>query len=288
VDRSKWKTAGGFRYPARRTDAERLGHPAKPTPFRIEELGLPWVDSAELTVIAEAEHRRKGEPGEGSLHSQRYVAAADPFPLQAGVFGFTDADSKPVPLSQFFGSVHLPPGGVEAEETARRVEAAEAWRKKVVVEDPAFHRHHSKDASKMGRVGSMLSGPPRKEGLRAVLGATLPSGKPVPLEPAPVSMHMAEPFSDTTTLAYVQANTVFRKAEPDTWLLRTTEGKPQDFASHPLLPERLTRSHVYKPLQAAGMRVSAEVGGVPTVRSLRDGINTDALAGEGTRRGGAS
>lgn len=279
VDRSRWKTASGFNYPARTTAAEAAAHPGKPSDFRIEELSSPWVDAAEERVIAEAALRRRGEPGgEGNPHASRFVAAPDPAPLEAGVFGFTDpATGARRPTSDFFASVHLPPGGVEEEAAARAAAAKAEWEAKVKVADTAFHAHHSGDSWRASRYSGLLADPPRAPGLVAVHAATLPSGKPVPLDTPPVSLHAMDPYKDEKSLATVLALGP-RRSPPrkEEFIGRPgRDGQPADFSLHSLVPDRVRQSHLHKPLQAAGLRASALPGSAPALLTLRHGINTD-------------
>jgi hypothetical protein len=274
-DLSKWKTAQGFVYPPKKSPEQTRQPAVGVTPFRIEECSMPFIEPAEVKALAQAEERRKGDPAYTGKPAYYRGDVANPHPIKDGVFGFADKKGDPLPLKEFYSSVHLPPGGQDEELAKKKQAEYEAWKAKVLVDDIAFKPYKSSDASRIGRLGSMLEGTlpgespkPKKLGLKVVHGATLAgSGKPVPLEPAPVSLHVTEPYEDKTNFANTQ--------RPETFKFRDSAiGKPgQDFDLHAsLMPPRVKASALYSPLRAAGLSNLAEVGKSPYLKHHKEGI----------------
>jgi hypothetical protein len=278
ASRRKWMTQRGFQYPAVRSMEERLAHPRRLTEARAAELAHPWPDPHDAAAVERADARRAATlPG-----ASPFRADPDPHALPGGVFGYVDAVGHAVPAGDFYKSVHLPPGGVEDELRARKEAEAAEWRRRLVVDDPVVHCGTSRDASKAGRLASLLHDPPTKPALVAVHTARLPSGKPAPLEPAPVSMALGTPWQDPHSRA-AQAIAGRTLASPAAFSCRTAAGLPLDFKSQ-VLPAAFNGTRVHNPIRAAAFSALAEPGSATVPATWLRGINTDAAA---ARSGGA-
>ena len=128
----------------------------------------------------------------------------------------------------FFNSVHLNGEEQAAEEEALRKKAEDEWRSKIVVDSLDFlvGGFVQRDVpDQLDRVSDILSGPALKTSLKIVRNARLPSGKKVPLRPAPYSIFSSGKFEDPKDFTED-----LRPNDPTTYLTKSkVTGVGEDF-----------------------------------------------------------
>ncbi|CAK9115561.1 Uncharacterized protein FLJ43738 [Durusdinium trenchii] len=173
--RERFISKRGFVYPAPRDSAESRKGKIVISEARAEELRHPW-EEPNRPRRDRAEHG----PDFDCIPTNDYV-----------LFGGYHRDGSRNP--DFFRSVHLAGSGSDAEAQAAKQLAEKEWRDKVIVDSLSFQAHQgikTDKPSQLDKLQDILRHKPRKKGFRVVRNARLPSGKPVPLRPAPVSIHL--------------------------------------------------------------------------------------------------
>ena len=141
------------------------------------------------------------------------------------IFGGYNEDGTKNPA--FFTSVHL--GGDEQAALEKELirKAKEEWESKVIVDRVDFVAHQTTrvSSSVLDKKKDILDGKPKKRGLRIVRNATLPSGKRVPLRPAPAAtIFMEDEYEDP-----VDFTTTLKPNDATTFLGTDKAGKPVGF-----------------------------------------------------------
>ena len=178
ASRRKWTTQRGFVYPAPRSAQEFIRHPHAPSAQRVEELKEPWIEN-------------QGQPSATSENETLLDKPKfDSIPSHGIVFGGTNGDGSVNEM--YFKSVHLCGDGMEKEMEEIKIAEAAAWMNKVVVDKSQmqFRAHHVRGPDKVSAINrrkDWIHGPVLSKPLRIVRNSTLPSGKRVPLQPAPTS-----------------------------------------------------------------------------------------------------
>ena len=205
-------TKGGFTYPAPRKPESYAVHPSKPSESRIDILGEEWVenemhpeDVKRTFEFKEGQKDFNTVPSNGKMIFGGFEAPSFERNCDTTLIG--DSGTLPrgkiieVKNNDFFSSVFG--GGTEEglfeEQQAEAKRAEEEWNAKVCVDSLDFlvGGFVQKDRpDQLDRVSDILHGPALKKSLLIVRNARLPSGKRVPLRPAPYSMFSQEEFSD--------------------------------------------------------------------------------------------
>ena len=239
--KARWKTKRGFVYPAPKKTSEFYVHPNKPSDSRIDILKEPWVENemhpkpqGRSVVLPEGQPDFDCIPAQGKalfggLYAPKFERPYDNNNLGSETRlprGRMTLGKNPA----FYKSVHLSgAAGAKEEEEDRKAEA-ELWKSKVVVDSLDFKvggfttRDKPMQSSK---TDDILKGPVLNKAMRIVRNARLPSGKKVPLRPAPFSMFCREEYDDPKDFT-----ADLRKDEPSTYLATSSSGAPLDFVTH--------------------------------------------------------
>ena len=200
--RSRWKTKKGFVYPAPRKATEYAVHPQKPSQSRIEILTEEWIENELHPENVKREVKLKdGQPDFNTVPSNgKMIFGGLEAPKFTREFASENiGSSTKLPRGkiinetnpEFFNSVHLCGEGLFVEEQEEKRKAEEEWKSKVCVDSldflvGGFVQQDKTDP--VDRVKDILDGPALKKSLKIVRNAKLPSGKKIPLRPAPFSM----------------------------------------------------------------------------------------------------
>lgn len=238
ASRAKWKTPSGFVYPAPRTREELIAHPQKPDATRIDDLREPW----EEPVVTKPPERFVPKPGQkpfDTVPSNMPVFGGYKPPRFAKEYSRDDiGNPRRLPRGRmvlekstdFFNSVHLVGTELAQEQQEALQRDRELWKSKVVVDSLSFRvdGFQNRDRTlQLDRTADILHDPPMTRALKKVRNARLPSGKRVPLEPAPLGVLSAEPFVESTHLA-----NSLRPTHPSRFTVTTTDGQPKDFVRY--------------------------------------------------------
>lgn len=182
--RSKWTTSRGFVYPAPRHPTEYNKHRDAPSAARCEELRHPFVDN-----VNHPKPMSRDSQSDSDASSRQFST----LPSKDMIFGGTNGDGSV--NVEYFSSVHLCGEGLRREMEEARRQEREDWEKKLVVDKAQlkFLAHGNSCSepgkpSQLDKIADILDGSARSKPLRIVKNATLPSGKRVPLEAAPVTI----------------------------------------------------------------------------------------------------
>ncbi|GMH93870.1 hypothetical protein TL16_g12744 [Triparma laevis f. inornata] len=238
-NKAKWKTKGGFCYPAPRKASEYAIHPDKPSQSRIDILSEEWTENEMHPENVKREIKLKpGQPdfntvpsnGKmifGGFEAPKYTRDYESRNIGSSVTlprGKEINDMNPA----FFNSVHLNGEAQAAEEEALRKKAEDEWRSKIVVDSLDFlvGGFVQKDVpDQLDRVSDILDGKALKKSLLIVRNARLPSGKKVPLRPPPYSIFSGEMYEDPKDFTED-----LRPNDPTTYLTKNeTTGVGEDF-----------------------------------------------------------
>jgi hypothetical protein len=216
IEESKahWRTTRGFVFPAPKTREDFIRHPKKPSSSRIDMLGEEWVENE-----VKGPSKRTGEgPLEGMEDFRLFIKPEEDFG------GYEEPefehDLDPMKLSQreelprgamtlrrnkdFWSSVHITGDGAFEEEQERKRKEREDWEGKVVVDNLSFlvDGFSNKQKPLQGdRIKDILHDPPQKLSLKMVRNAKLPSGKRVPLRPAPFTAINVGEYQESSSFA---------------------------------------------------------------------------------------
>lgn len=223
-DRKKWTTQRGFIYPAPRQPAEYYKHANAPSEARCEDLRQPFVDNVNHPKPVS---RDSGEPG------SRKGPEFSTLPSKDMIFGGTNGDGSVNP--DYFRSVHLCGEGLRLEmEEALKKEQGE-WERRLVVDKKQlkFLAHGNicslprEKPSQLDKISDILKGPAQSKPIRIVKNATLPSGKRVPLEKAPVTIHNQEEYAGCVAATFAST---LRPSDSNQFVATdATSGQPKDF-----------------------------------------------------------
>lgn len=240
ADRKKWTTQRGFVYPAPRQPDEYYRHKDAPSGARCEDLRAPFVDNVNhpKPVSREAPTDNNGSRRGSSLPEFSTLPSKDM------VFGGTNGDGTV--NREFFRSVHLCGDGLRQEqEEALKRELAD-WERRLVVDKKQikFLAHGNimglprKKPAQLDKITDILAGPVRSKPIRMVKNATLPSGKRVPLEAPPVTIHNQQEYAGCVAEQFA---TMLRETDASQFAGGTHEktGKPKDFV-FPSMTQELT------------------------------------------------
>uniref|UniRef100_K3WSZ6 Uncharacterized protein n=1 Tax=Globisporangium ultimum (strain ATCC 200006 / CBS 805.95 / DAOM BR144) TaxID=431595 RepID=K3WSZ6_GLOUD len=226
-DRSKWTTKRGFVYPCPRQPQEYYVHKDAPSKARCEDLRTPFVDNVNHPKPVSRESANNNNNGTKSEFST--------LPSKDMVFGGTNGDGSV--NNEYFRSVHLCGDGLRREqEEALKCEQDE-WERRLVVDKKQikFLAHgnimgipSSRPLSQLDKITDILDGVPRSKPIRIVKNATLPSGKRVPLDTAPVTIHDQQPYAGDVATQFastLRATDAMQFAAP----MDPHTHKPKDF-----------------------------------------------------------
>lgn len=221
--RSKWTTSRGFVYPAPRDPSEFNKHRDAPSAARCEELRQPFVDNVNHP-------KPVSRGGDGGLNAKSSKFST--LPSKDMIFGGTNGDGSV--NHEYFRSVHLCGEGLRREmEEARRNEREE-WERKLIVDKSQLkflaHGNSCSEPTKstqLDKVADILDGPAISKPLRIVKNASLPSGKQVPLQTAPVTILNQDEYIGCVAATF--ASTLRPKDTSEFVSHDERTGQPRDF-----------------------------------------------------------
>lgn len=221
--RKKWTSQRGFVYPAPRQPSEYSKHPNAPSEARREELRQPFVDNVNHPKPVS---RDSGELG-------RKGPEFSTLPSKDMIFGGTNGDGTV--NSDYFRSVHLCGEGLRREMEDALKKEQEDWERRLVVDKKQlkFIAHGNicsqprEKPSQLDKISDILKGSARSKPIRIVKNATLPSGKRVPLEKAPVTIHNQEEYVGCVAATF--ANTLRPTDSNQFVAANEMSGNPKDF-----------------------------------------------------------
>lgn len=242
ASRKQWTTQRGFVYPLPRQPSEYYKHKDAPSLARCEDLREPFVDNVNHPQPVS---RGSDDPNSSSRRCSGALPAFSTLPSKDMVFGGTNADGSV--NAEYFRSVHLCGEGLRQEQDeALKRELAE-WERRLVVDKAQlkFLAHGNitsvprKKPTQLDKITDLLQGPVRSKPLRIVKNATLPSGKRVPLEAPPVTIHNQQEYAGSVATQFASTLRVTDAAQ-FTGPTSAVTGKPQDFVfpsmTHALTP----------------------------------------------------
>ena len=237
-NRSRWKTKRGFKYPAPRKASEYAVHPDKPSQSRIEILHEEWVENELHPENVKREIQLKlGQPDFDTVPSNgKMIFGGFEAPKYSRDYASSNiGSSTQLPRGKktetrnpgFFNSVHL--NGEEQADAERRIKEKEEqeWKDKIVVDSLDFLVGgfvQKEKPDQLDRASDILDGKALKTSLKIVRNARLPSGKRVPLRPAPYSAFSSEPYDDPKDFT-----ADLRPNDATTYLTKDETGKGADF-----------------------------------------------------------
>ncbi|DBA02207.1 TPA: hypothetical protein N0F65_007617 [Lagenidium giganteum] len=223
--RKKWTTKRGFVYPAPAKPEDYAKHPDAPSEARREDLRQPFVDNV---------NRPKPVSRDSNDEQLLGKPVFSTIPAKDVIFGGTNGDGSA--NKEYFRSVHLCGEGLRLEmEEARRLEQ-ERWEERLVVDKKQikFLAHGNicslprLKPSQLDKTKDILNGAAQSKPIRIVRNAKLPSGKRVPLEALPPTIHNQQEY--TGPIAQTFALTL-RPTDETHFVARDSEtGEPRDFA----------------------------------------------------------
>ena len=237
-NKSRWKTKRGFIYPAPRKASEYAVHPDKPSQSRVEILREEWVENELHPENVKREIKLK--PGQSDFDTVPSNGKMIFGGFEAPNFSrdYTSSNigsSTQLPRGKltetknpgFFNSVHL--NGEEQADAERALLEKEKkrWRDAIVVDSLDFlvGGFVQKDRpDQLDRRSDILKDKAQKTSLKIVRNARLPSGKKVPLRPAPYSAFSGDPYEDPKDFTED-----LRPNDATTYLTKDETGKGTDF-----------------------------------------------------------
>ncbi|KAG3013672.1 hypothetical protein PC128_g15602 [Phytophthora cactorum] len=223
-NRKKWTTQRGFVYPAPRQPSEYKKHPNAPSEARCEDLRQPFVDNINHPKPVS---RDSSEPG------SRKGPEFSTLPSKDMIFGGTNGDGTVNP--DYFRSVHLCGEGLRLEMEEALKQEQDEWDRRLVVDKKQlkFLAHGSicsqprEKPSQLDKISDILRGPAHSKPIRIVKNATLPSGKRVPLEKPPVTIHNQEEYVGCVAATFA---ITLRPSNSNQFVATDAmSNKPQDF-----------------------------------------------------------
>lgn len=257
--RKRWTTARGFVYPAPRKPGDYYKHADAPSEARCEDLRVPFVDNENHPKPVSRDDGSR--PGGDQSHRPEFST----LPSRDMVFGGTNGDGSV--NAEYFRSVHLCGQELrqEMEEALQREQ--QAWEQRLVVDKSQlkFLAHGNTCSatqpakpSQLDKLTDLLAGPVRSKPLRIVRNATLPSGKRVPLQAAPATIHNQDEYTGSVATVFARS---LRPTDADHFVATDAQtGRPQDFLFPPntdLLTPPVKKHTTYKsiaPVAAADKR----------------------------------
>ncbi|GMF51479.1 unnamed protein product [Phytophthora fragariaefolia] len=223
-DRKKWTTKRGFVYPAPRQPGEYYKHANAPSEARCEDLRQPFVDNASHPKPVSRDSDELGSKKDSEFST---------LPSKDMVFGGTNGDGTV--NHDYFRSVHLCGERLRLEMEEALKKEQDEWERRLVVDKKQlkFLAHGNICSlprikpSQLDKVSDILKGPTNSKSIRIVKNAMLPSGKRVPLEKAPVTIHNQEEYAGCVAATF--ANTL-RPSDSNQFIATDVmSGKPKDF-----------------------------------------------------------
>jgi hypothetical protein len=249
IDRSKWKTQKGFKYPKPKTLKDLITHPKRPSEFVIEGLKEPWTGDLPLRMLQsttkdpaeEIKHMRlekgyttriKGGQDFGALKSCSYdrefqlklVGDRTKLPrgkLTQGGRGDKNKDA--------FKSVHL-----VSEEMTKKIEEAQLkdiqdWKDKVVVDSTSsllqMGGFKQKDKCyQFERAKDILRDEPARPDLKHLRNRKSSTGRDFSFAPPPLSIFKEEGYVENQAM-----NMMSRSTDQTKFITTKDTGEPQDF-----------------------------------------------------------
>ncbi|KAL4140863.1 hypothetical protein PRNP1_015143 [Phytophthora ramorum] len=224
-DRKKWTTQRGFIYPAPRQPGEYYKHVNAPSEARREDLRQPFVDNVNHPKPVSRESGGLGS-GKGPEFST--------LPSKDMVFGGTNGDGTV--NAEYFKSVHLCGDGLRLEMEEALKKEQDEWERRLVVDKKQlkFLAHGNicslprEKPSQLDKISDILRGPAHSKPIRIVKNATLPSGKRVTLEKAPVTIHNQEEYVGCVAATFAST---LRPSDSNQFAGRdATSGQRKDFS----------------------------------------------------------
>lgn len=223
-NRKQWTTQRGFIYPAARQPGEYYKHANAPSGARCEDLRQPFVDNAN--------HPKPVSRDSGELGSKRGPEFST-LPSKDMIFGGTNGDGTV--NCDYFRSVHLCGEGLRHEMEEALKKEQDDWERRLVVDKKQlkFLAHGSicgqprEKPSQLDKISDVLRGPAYSKPIRIVKNATLPSGKRVPLEKAPVTILNQEEYVGCVAATF--ASTLRPSDSNQFTAMDVMSGNPKDF-----------------------------------------------------------
>jgi hypothetical protein len=224
ADRAKWTTQRGFVYPAPRQPGAYYKHANAPSEARCEDLRQPFVDNV---------NHPKPVSRESAAFGNQRGPEFSTLPSKDLIFGGTNGDGTANP--DYFRSVHLCGEGLRLEMEEALQKEQDEWERRLVVDKKQlkFLAHGNicslprEKPSQLDKISDILRGPARSKPIRIVKNATLPSGKRVPLEKAPVTIHNQEEYVGCVAATF--ASTLRPSASHQFVATDAASGRPKDF-----------------------------------------------------------
>jgi hypothetical protein len=238
ASRAQWKTAAGWTTGDHATvlqDVARGVDPKRPSELRSAVLNAAWEDPGDLPAVNIAKERAHAA-GPGRPAMLVHPTPAPLSRSQRGLFGYVAPDTGRLDWLSLEASVHLAADGpTETKARNAALKAKAEWTARVIVDTTVARPYHSGDGA--GRVFRY--------------GSLLAGGESLP------PSALAEPF----------------KGPPDglSSTLRAAGGDgPRSFNGRVPKPASL-----FRPAVAASYRPDHDPGKVPSLHTMRHGINTD-------------
>lgn len=228
-NRKKWTTQRGFVYPAPRNTEEYYKHPNAPSEARCEDLREPFVDNSNHPKPVSRESSNNTASGSRSSPLPEFST----LPSKNMIFGGTNGDGTV--NAEYFRSVHLCGDGLRLEQEEALKREQEEWERRLVVDKKQikFLAHGNitslprKKPSQLDKITDILKGTPRSKPIRIVKNAALPSGKRVPLEAPPVTIHNQQEHAGSVATQFAAT---MRETDRTQFLATNADtGKPKDF-----------------------------------------------------------
>lgn len=222
--RKKWTTQRGFIYPAPRQPGEYYKHPDAPSEARREDLRQPFVDNVN--------HPKPVSRDSGQTEGNQGPEFST-LPSKDMIFGGTNGDGTV--NADYFRSVHLCGEGLRLEMEEALKKEQDEWERRLVVDKSQlkFLAHGNicsqprEKPSQLDKIADILRGPVHSKPIRIVKNATLPSGKRVILEKAPVTIHNQEEYVGCVAATF--ASTLRPLNSKHFVATDEVSGKPKDF-----------------------------------------------------------
>lgn len=224
--RKRWTTARGFVYPVPRKPGDYYKRTDAPSEARSEDLHAPFVDNVN--------HPKPVSRDNSSRPRDRSRPEFSTLPSKDMVFGGTNGDGSV--NAEYFKSVHLCGQGLRQEMNEALEKEQQAWEQRLVVDKSQlkFLAHGNTCSttqpakpSQLDKLSDLLAGPVRSKPLRIVRNATLPSGKRVPLEATPATIHNQDEYTGSVATVFARS---LRPTDAGQFVATDAQtGRPQDF-----------------------------------------------------------
>ncbi|OQR91686.1 hypothetical protein THRCLA_08915 [Thraustotheca clavata] len=250
ASKALYTTPTGFVYPPPRQPSEFYKHAKAPSAARCEDLQSPWI-----------ENLYHPQPLERDSVEITNKAPFDSLPSKDMIFGGTNADMTLNP--EYFKSVHLVGDGLAKEMEEAKAKEHQEWLDKLVVDQDNLRFIAHGNIMGQGRVKpsaldkprDILEGAPKSKPIRIVRNAKLPSGKPVPLVAAPVSIMCSDTYKGGVNAQ------ILRDVDTNQFLSHKEDGRPKDFlfpsVTDILVPEVNRHTTIIKPRRELSSRERA-------------------------------